>query len=188
MITPIIIQDIDAYEFETQPNLLWKLGTLFEDARQSVINMVDPVAAAKEKILDASRIQHQIFVLNEQGIKIPQAYEDRRMQKLDEAEGVSGKLGYEHAILKLREIGEYNQIRILYSQFPDVANSLDSDRKDEFNRQVNALITWQTNCSGTFEVRDYRANDNSLEQLIKKCPALENHTIKNLRLAVAGTA
>jgi len=134
----------------------------------------DPTAKAELKLKHAQEQQNKINDLDSRGLQIPLVFEERRIQKLNEAREIINN--QEDSILtstfnQLREMGELNDIRILYSQLPRVINA-DQQTKDDYNQKVNSLQTWQNNCIGEFDVDNMVPLSQAVMKIEAQCPKL----------------
>lgn len=71
----------------------------------------------------------------------------------------------------LNNVGELNDIRILYSQ-ADAVGEADQATKDAYNAKVNSLETWNEFCLGEFDIDDYHPINDNIEKLEMACPEL----------------
>ena len=89
----------------------------------------------------------------------------------------------------LRQMGEVNNIRILYSQLPSVVNASD-EIKQRYNDKVNSLDTWQKFCIGEFDVDELLPLRSAVDKLEIQCPKLlelqEQFGRERIRLLVTG--
>ena len=164
--------------FVTEADFGWRLKILGEDFIEFFT--FDPLQKAKLKLEFAQERQNEIDELNSQGLPIPVEYEQRRIQKLNEAIEIFNT--DEQTILpdtitsiqSLKEMAEFNQVKVLYSQIETVLVS-PQEVKDAFNNKVNSLNAFQENCIGEFDVDDFAllSLDSSFEKLEEQCPRLE---------------
>ncbi len=151
----------------------------------------DPIKKAELKVKHAQDIQDQIDELDRVNKVIPAEYEEKRVQKLTEVSELlttvptSEKSNIQIAVDKLTELTEVNKIRILWGQFPNVISSDDATKAD-FNKRVNELASWNNNCSGSFDVKDFRLTNESFDKLAKQCPALQDYSQNKIRMIVSG--
>jgi len=142
----------------------------------------NPEQKAELKLKHAQEEQERINLLDISGNQIPLQHEERRIQKLNEAKEIiqqkfesEGTYQDRERITDtwdlLREMGELNDIRILYSQLPRVINA-DDDTKREYNEKVNSLDTWKNNCTGSFDVDDMKPLRKAVQKLEAQCPKL----------------
>ncbi len=161
----------------------------------------DPERKAELKLKHANNEQNRINQLDITGNQIPIAYEERRIQKLNEAKAIisdkfesdgmyQDKKRLTHVWESLREMGELNDVRILYSQLPRVINA-DDDTKREYNEKVNSLETWKNNCMGEFDVDELRPLNQAVKQLEVQCPKLielqDKFGYERIRMLVSGS-
>lgn len=163
----------------------------------------NPVAQAQLKLEHALERQQAIDQLDSRGFAIPLEFEERRIQKLDEASIILNKpdvmmqLSQGNGLLPsviesfniLRQMGELNDIRVLYSQIPSVINA-SPEVKAEFNTKVNSLVSWQENCFGEFDVDSLLPLRSAIAKLENQCPKLvelqEQFGRERLRILVTG--
>jgi hypothetical protein len=153
----------------------------------------DSEKKAELKLKHAQQEQDTINKLDFSGNQIPVAYEERRIQKLNEARILIEEK--DNTVLSdtfesLREMGELNDIRILYSQLPRVVDA-DEQTKQEFNEKVNSLETWKNNCRGDFNIEDMKPLNQAVKKLEIQCPKLvelqEKFGYERLKILVTGT-
>jgi len=164
--------------FITEADFGWRLKILGEDFIEFIT--FDPLQKAQLKLEFAQERQNEIDELNSKGLPIPEEYEQRRIQKLNEAIEIFNQREDTMftetitSIETLREMAEFNQVRVLYSQLGTVLNS-PQQVKDAFNSKVNSLDAFQENCIGEFNVDDFSllSLDSSFEKLEEQCPRLE---------------
>jgi len=165
-------------ELRTEADFGWRLKIIGEDFIEFFT--FDPLQKAQLKLEFAQERQNEIDELNSQGLPIPVEYEQRRIQKLNEAIEIFNQRENTMftetitTIQSLREMAEFNQVRVLYSQLETVLNS-PQQVKDAFNSKVNSLDAFQENCIGEFNVDDFSllSLDSSFEKLEEQCPRLE---------------
>lgn len=163
----------------------------------------NPVAQAQLKLQHAQERQNQIDELDSRGLPIPLEFEERRVQKLDEA-NIILNTSIEDAMFfqdgqrvsdvvetfnTLRQMGELNDIRVLYSQIPSIIDS-SPEVKEEYNAKVNSLVSWKENCVGDFDVDSLLPLSSTIAKLENQCPKLvelqEKFGRERLRLLVTG--
>ena len=153
----------------------------------------DPTAKAELKLQHAQEQQNKINDLDSRGMQIPLVHEERRIQKLNEAREIINN--QENSILsttfnQLREMGELNDIRVLYSQLPRVVNA-DQQTKDDYNEKVNSLQTWKNNCRGEFDVDNMVPLSQAVQKIEAQCPKLielqNKFGYERLKLLVTGS-
>lgn len=163
----------------------------------------NPVAKAQLKLEHAQERQQAIDQLDSRGLAIPFEFEERRIQKLDEANVILTDSVVDRAIIEdnnritdvitlfntLRQMGELNDIRVLYSQIPSVIDA-SPEIKAEFNAKVNSLVSWQENCVGEFDIDSLLPLSTTIDKLENQCPKLvelqEQFGRERLRLLVTG--
>ncbi len=176
------------------------ISSIVQDIREAVT--FDPIKKAEVKLEHARLQQEEINRLDSTGMPIPIALEERRIQKLNEASeiingnwkndryGLDDLLPFDKEYKMLREMGEINDIRILYSQLPSVVNS-DDAIKQEYNDKVNSLETWKNNCTGEFNVDDMKPLRKAIDKLEVQCPKLvdlqDKFGYERLKMLVSGT-
>lgn len=167
-------------ELQTQPDFGWRLKIIGEDFLEFFT--FNPLEKAQLKLQFAQERQNEIDQLTTQGLPIPVQYEERRIQKLNEAIEIFNETDSQAilpetissigAIESLREMAEFNEVKILVSQIPDVILS-PQDVQDAFNQRVNSLDVYQENCVGEFDVLNFVPLDLAFEKLEEQCPRLE---------------
>jgi len=166
-------------ELRTEADFGWRLKIIAEDFIEFFT--FDPLQKAQLKLEFAQERQNEIDELNSQGLPIPVEYEQRRIQKLNEAIEIFNQTDDQimlpeifASIETLREMAEFNQVKVLYSQIGTVLIS-PQEVKDAFNNKVNSLNAFQENCIGEFNVDDFaQLNlDLAFEKLEEQCPRLE---------------
>lgn len=170
--------DQELRELRTEPDFGWRLKIIAEDFIEFFT--FDPLQKAQLKLEFAQKRQNEIDELNSQGLPIPVEYEQRRIQKLNEAIEIFNQredtifMKTITSIKTIREMAEFNQVKVLYSQLETVLNS-PQEIKDAFNSKVNSLDAFQENCIGEFNVDDFAllSLDSSFEKLEEQCPRLE---------------
>jgi len=169
-------------ELQTQPDFGWRLKIIGEDFIEFFT--FNPLEKAQLKLQFAQERQNEIDQLRTQGLPIPIEYEERRIQKINEAIEIFNETDSQAVlpetissigiIESLREMAEFNQVKVLYSQIETV---LDSPQKvkDAFNSKVNSLNAFKDNCIGEFNVDDFMQLDldSAFEKLEQQCPRLE---------------
>lgn len=179
----------------------WNLKILGEDIAE--VFTFDPDRLAELKLKHAEERQKEIDALDFVGLPIPIEYEERRIQKLNEAREIvnqrvldtpsvaDSKLsGVIESFKMLRNMGELNDIRILYSQLPRVMNAGD-EVKERYNDRVNSLQTWKDSCKGEFDIDSLGSLKNAVSNLEEQCPRLlelqEQFGTERLQSLVRGT-
>lgn len=167
------------------PTPAWYLGNFVEDIEVNIGFEFDCFCSKSKAEIEtdhAIRQQRLIDELDKNKLPIPLEFEQRRAEKIQHAEVTLAsvttkamnddkKSSISDAIDRLKVIGELNEIRILYSQLPEVRNSNDAT-KQHFNARVNSLESWKEHCNGTFDVNDFDKNLDSWEAIKKRCGKL----------------
>lgn len=169
----------------------WKIKTVQEDI--SEIFTFDKLKKAELILQHAKERQNEINDLDERGLPIPIELEERRIEKLNTARLLIEEKDdsiLSKSFSQLREMGELNDIRVLYSQLPSVVNA-DEKTKQDYNEKVNSLLTWKNNCMGEFNVDDMKPLNKAVEKLEKQCPKLidlqKKFGYERIKLLVSGT-
>lgn len=167
-------------ELQAQPDFGWRLKIIGEDFLEFFT--FNPLEKAQLKLQFAQERQNEIDQLRTQGLPIPAQYEERRIQKLNEAIEIfsqrdsqavlSETISSIGAIESLREMAEFNEVKILVSQIQDVVDA-PKRVQDAFNDRVNSLDVYQENCVGEFDVLNFVPLDLAFEKLEEQCPRLE---------------
>lgn len=167
-------------ELQTQPDFGWRLKIIGEDFIEFFT--FNPLEKAQLKLQFAQERQNEIDQLRSEGLPIPAEYEKRRIQKLNEAIEIFRERDSQAVlpetissigiIESLREMAEFNEVKILVSQIPDVVLS-PKDVQDAFNKRVNSLDVYQENCVGEFDVLNFVPLDLAFETLEEQCPRLK---------------
>jgi hypothetical protein len=167
-----------------KPDFLFKITNFVEDIRIQIADTKEKVELIKEFALDK---QTRIDTALERGEQVSLELEERRTELITKADTVDDNTSPFKSIKdELNKVAEYNQIMILYSQFPDCIENCTDSQKQDFNDKVNSLDSWKNKCSGTFDIENYRYTIESFDKLKDSCPDLNNFTQKNLQLAVTG--
>ena len=189
--------DKELRELTPEVDFNWILKIFREDIIEFFT--FDPIEKAEVKLQIAEERQREIDNLDSRGLAIPLEYEERRVQKLNEASDILNNVSTvtDNPLLPiiiesfetLRQMGELNDIRVLYSQLPTVINANDVI-KQRYNDKVNSLDTWQENCIGEFDVDTLRPLRTAVDKLEEQCPKLvelqEQFGRERLRLLVTG--
>ncbi len=194
----LLAQDEELRELAPPVDFNWQLKVFREDVREFFT--FDPVQKAELKLQHAEERQAEIDNLDSRGFAIPLEYEERRVTKLNEASDLLVKSNEEGRVIlpelietfeTLRTMGELNNIRVLYSQLEVVAVA-DQQTKDSFNAKVNALKTWQENCTGEFDIDAVLPVRTAIDKIEIQCPKLlelqEQFGRERIRLLVSGQA
>ena len=158
---------------------------------QDVIITITPEENRGQVIAEFAReIQTTIDDKSKHGEVISLDLEERRKELLNTEVRIGGFSGrvidMDNIRSEIESIADMNQIRILYSQFPDCIESCTPEQKDIFNNKVNSLDSWQDKCSGIFDIDDYTYSTNSFDDLSDKCPDLKNYSHKHLKTIITG--
>ena len=194
----LLAQDEELRELAPPVDFNWQLKVFREDVIEFFT--FDPVQKAELKLQHAEERQIEIDNLDSRGFAIPLEYEERRIAKLNEASDLLVKSSEEGRVIHpeivetfetLRIMGELNDIRVLYSQLEVIAVA-DQQTKDSFNAKVNALRTWQENCTGEFDIDAILPVRTEIDKIEIQCPKLldlqEQFGRKRIRLLVSGQA
>lgn len=197
---PFILQEIPKFKFAGDELLKriapdvdfsYRIQIIGEDLREFLT--FNPLEKAELKLKHAQERQDEINRLDITGNQIPIEFEERRIQKLNEARLLIEEKNnsiLSNTFESLREMGELNDIRILYSQLPRVINA-DDDTKREYNEKVNSLETWKNNCIGEFDVDSLKPLSQAVKKLEVQCPKLVDLQNKfgyeRIKLMVSGT-
>ncbi len=194
----LLAQDEELRELAPPVDFNWQLKVFREDVIEFFT--FDPVQKAELKLQHAEERQIEIDNLDSRGFAIPLEYEERRIAKLNEASDLLVKSSEEGRVIHpeivetfetLRIMGELNDIRVLYSQLEVIAVA-DQQTKDSFNAKVNALRTWQENCTGEFDIDAILPVRTAIDKIEIQCPKLldlqEQFGRERIRLLVSGQA
>jgi len=194
----LLAQDEELRELAPPVDFNWQLKVFREDVMEFFT--FDPVEKAQLKLQHAEERQIEIDNLDSRGFAIPLEYEERRVVKLNEASDLLVKSNEEGRVIlpeivemfeTLRTMGELNDIRVLYSQLEIVAVA-DQQTKDSFNTKVNALRTWQENCTGEFDIDAILPVRTAIDKIEIQCPKLlelqEQFSRERIRILVSGQA
>ncbi len=167
-----------------KPDFLFQITNWIEDVRISITPFEDRADLIREFALDK---QTRIDTALQRGETVPLAIEERRKELILESLAVD-TTGNVFITIKseLDKLGEFNEIRILYSQFPDCIDNCTDQQKIDFNDRVNNLDTWQNKCMGTFDINNYDFSDNAFGKLSQLCPDLSKYSKNHLRTAISG--
>src|SRR3990167_6321882 len=176
VVTPV--QNIYAESFSfAKPDFVFKITNIIEDIRLGLASAQDKIELIKEFAKDK---QTRIDTALSRGETVPMEIEERR-KALINTSSIGEKIKAE-----FDRLGEMNEIRILYSQFPRCLESCTEQEKEIFNERVNSLGTWKSKCSGTFDIDGYENTNESFDKLAQKCPDLKNLSKSHLRSVVSG--
>ncbi len=170
-----------------QHDFVFKIKNIIEDIRLKISSGQDKIELIKEFALDK---QTRIDTALARGETVSLAIEERRtdiLDKIDKNSGAvsNGVFGWS-VPSEIVQLGEMNQIRILYSNFDECTTSCSEIEKEQFNEKVNSLDTWQKKCTGTFDIHDYALTDSSLDRLSNVCPDLNKYSKNHLSIALSG--
>ena len=180
MVVSIGISPVYAYGFSfSESNFLFKVQNVIEDIRINLASPPDKITLIKEFALEKQAI---IDTKTINGEKVPLDIEERRLELIDKSDNIAESVDVITQFKnELNQLGEMNEIRILYSQFEDCKINCTDQQLLDFNEKVNALDSWNNKCQGTFDIDDYDYSMNSFDKLSSKCPDLykfsKNHLI-----------
>lgn len=177
-----------------KPDFFFKIGNMFEDARIGLaLGLLDDKKGALELIKEfAENHQARVDEATSKGENVSMERNDRLnelyQKSVDIAEHDDKELRDIWAETRriVKEVGEWNEIRILYTQFDDCIRDCSDAEKQMFSDKVNALETWQNKCTGTFNINDYQYTYESFDKLTDKCTDLKNYSDKHLKSFVSG--
>lgn len=173
----------DGFSF-SQSNFLFKIQNVIEDIRINLASPVDKIDLIKEFALDKQTI---IDTKTKNGERVPLDIEERRLELIEKTDKITESVNIVTNIKnELQNLGEMNEIRILYSEFEDCKLNCTDQQLQEFNDKVNSLETWKNKCSGTFDINDYDYSMNAFEKLTEKCPDLTKFSKNHLKTVVNG--
>lgn len=190
-------------DVEVTPSWRWHFDNFFEDIEKDLsydFQCFCKKSIAEIELKHANRQQALIEELEEKNLPIPIDFEERRVEKLRDAEirltaektsdGTLVRTDLESTIARLKAVGDINEIRILHSQMPLMKDASDADIQ-RFNERVNALRSWKEFCTGEFDVRQFDDTKGSWEALKKRCNTLEQwedqYGFKTIRDVVTGS-
>lgn len=196
----LLAQDQELRELAPDLTFGERVAFFVQDVREAFT--FDPIARAELKLQHAEQHQQAIDNLDSRGLAIPIEFEERRIDKLNEVSAILNERLQDTpavaderitAIIEsfeiLRTMAELNDIRLLTSQLQTVANS-DQQTKERFNAKVNALKTWQENCTGDFDIDAVLPLRTAIDRIEEQCPKLlelqEQFGRERLRLLVTG--
>lgn len=187
-------------EITAHASFSWSMKTLGEDIAEAFT--FNPLEKAELKLKHAEERQREIDHLDFNGEAIPIEYEERRVQKLNEASTIinsnwkdnryelSDFTFFDEEYKLLRNMGELNDVKVLYSQLPRIMQSGD-EVKERYNEKVNSLQTWQDFCHGEFDVDTLGTMRTAVDRLEVQCPELvvlqERYGTDRLQKIVKGT-
>jgi len=181
-VTPAFAQQ--GFSF-AQPDFIFRITNIIEDIRIGFASAQDRIELIREFALDK---QTRIDEATAKGEIVSMAIEERRLILIQKAFDEPNSISVANSIrAELNKISEMNEIRILYSQFPDCIENCTVNEKRMFNDKVNSLDTWKNKCHGTFDIDNYDYTITSYDKLTKLCPDLSKYTQKHLRLTVIGS-
>ena len=176
VVTPVFA---DSFSF-SKPDFMFKLTNIIEDIRLGIASTDDKVILIKEFAKDK---QTRIDYALSRGDAVPLEMEERRKVLVEKITTVGAGEKIRH---ELEQFSDLNEVRILYSQFPECIESCTIQDKEIFNEKVNSLKTWKNKCSGTFDIDDYSNTDGSFDALTEKCPDLKKYSKNNIKSAMNG--
>ena len=183
MVVSIGISPVYAYGFSfSESNFLFKVQNVIEDIRISIASPPDKITLIKEFALDKQTI---IDTKTINGEKVPLDIEERRLELIDKSDNIAESVDVITQFKnELNQLGEMNEIRILYSQFEDCKINCTDQQLLDFNEKVNALDSWNNKCQGTFDIDDYDYSMNAFDKLSSKCPDLYKFSKNHLKSVV----
>ena len=183
MVVSIGILPVHAIGFSfSESNFLFKVQNVIEDIRIIVASPSDKITLIKEFALEKQAI---IDTKTINGEKVPLDIEERRLELIDKSDNIEESVDVITQLKnELNQLGEMNEIRILYSQFEDCKINCTDQQLLDFNEKVNALDSWNNKCQGTFDIDDYDYSMNSYDKLSSKCPDLYKFSKNHLKSVV----
>src|SRR3990167_9519131 len=173
-----LVSPVYAQQFSfAKPDFVFKITNIIEDIRLGLASAQDKIELIKEFAKDK---QTRIDTALSRGETVPMEIEERR-KALINTSSIGEKIKAE-----FDRLGEMNQIRILYSEFPRCLEICTEQEKESFNQKVNSLDSWKTKCSGEFDIDSYENTNESFDKLAQKCPDLKNLSKSHLRSVVSG--
>lgn len=185
-----------------KPDFVFQITNIIEDIRLGFAIGQDKIELIKEFALDK---QTRIDEALSRGETVSLAVEERRNDILDKVSTFDAtrycdeldtvaytcdSLGNNNPFFKIKndinQLAEYNEIRILFSQFDECTTQCSEIEKEQFNEKVNSLDTWQNKCSGSFDIHDYALTDSSFDRLSNVCPDLNKYSKNHLITALSG--
>ena len=192
----LLAQDQELRDIAPPVDFNWQLKVFREDVREFFT--FDPVEKAELKLEHAQERQAEIDNLDQRGFAIPIEYEERRVTKVNEASDLLNESTEKGRVIDqdivdafdtLRTMSELNDIRILYSQLETIAVA-DQQTKERYNAKVNALQTWQDNCTGEFDIDAILPVRTAIDKIELQCPKLlelqEQFGRQRIRMLVSG--
>ena len=185
-VTPAFAQqDNQGFSF-TRESIIFGIQSWVEDVRINFAQSEDKIELIKEFVAEKqARIDNAV----NKGENVSLDVEERRKELLDVSKyGISSDDLEIFNNLKdeINVASEYNEIRILYSQFDDCTLNCTELEKQEFNDKVNSLDTWKLRCSGEFDIHEYALQQSSFDKLAQKCPDLNKFSQNHLKSAISG--
>jgi hypothetical protein len=183
MVVSIGISPVYAYGFSfSESNFLFKVQNVIEDIRINLASPPDKITLIKEFALEKQAI---IDTKTINGEKVPLDIEERRLELIDKSDNIAESVDVITQLKnELNQLGEMNEIRILYSQFEDCKINCTDQQLLDFNEKVNALDSWNNKCQGTFDIDDYDYSMNAFDKLSSKCPDLYKFSKNHLKSVV----
>ena len=183
MVVSIGISPVYAYGFSfSESNFLFKVQNVIEDIRINLASPPDKITLIKEFALEKQAI---IDTKTINGEKVPLDIEERRLELIDKSDNIAESVDVITQFKnELNQLGEMNEIRILYSQFEDCKINCTDQQLLDFNEKVNALDSWNNKCQGTFDIDDYDYSMNAFDKLSSKCPDLYKFSKNHLKSVV----
>ena len=183
LMVSIGISPVYAYGFSfSESNFLFKVQNVIEDIRINLASPPDKITLIKEFALEKQAI---IDTKTINGEKVPLDIEERRLELIDKSDNIAESVDVITQFKnELNQLGEMNEIRILYSQFEDCKINCTDQQLLDFNEKVNALDSWNNKCQGTFDIDDYDYSMNAFDKLSSKCPDLYKFSKNHLKSVV----
>lgn len=184
LVTVSAMPSVYAQSFlEPKENFVFGIKNIIQD----IIITISPEEKRGQLIADfAKQLQTEIDDKSKRGEVISLDIEERRKELLNKEVMGNKVINLQSVKDEIASLGEMNEIRILYSQFPDCIKTCTDTDKQRFNDRVNSLETWKNKCSGTFDINNYKFNIDSFDKLSEQCPELKNYSHKHLRTVVSG--
>jgi len=181
-VTPAYAQE-QGFSF-VKPDFLFAITNWVENIRIDFASQEDKIALIQEFAFDK---QTRIDEATARGEAVPLAIEERRLQLIAKVDTIGeSKSVIDRFRADLNTLGELNEIRILYSQFPECIENCTDAEKQMFNDKVNSLDSWKEKCSGTFDIDNYDFTNDAFGKLSQLCPDLSKYGKNHLRSAISG--
>lgn len=186
-------QEQERLEFgNTQTSFGWRLNSLWQDFGEWLES--DPIKKAELKLQHAEENQLEIERLAVNNEPIPRELEDRRLQKILEADVVVNRIEEKQpelaqeksgVIEKLRlgfdlaiNAGELNEIRIAVSEFLELRNVVGDNQVEKLaiansiDQRINGLDLVQKYCIDKIDSLVLSEMDNPYQEVQRICPKL----------------